>query len=345
MREIEENPAGAGLAEEGADCMSNESDSKDNQTNAVYDVIIIGGGPAGMSAAIYTSRSMLRVLVIDKNPSAGALASAHKIENYPGIPSAIPGSELLSIMRGQAESFGAKIVKGLVSGVNFESEPKEIYTNEDTFLAKSVIIATGSMGRKPSIPGEEEFRGRGVGYCATCDAAFYKNLDVAAAGELSEIVEEIDLIAKFSKRVIVVTRNKSISPEQAEILNRHTNVELRLGFNVREISGAESVVGIKIADSSGKVEEIPVRGVFIYLRGNQPIVDFLYGAVEMTDGCIVLNSVDMSTSIKGVFAIGDVTCRKIRQAVISASEGCIAGLSAEQYLNKRERARSQWSAI
>jgi thioredoxin reductase (NADPH) len=317
---------------------------KNDQPTTVYDVIIIGGGPAGMSAAIYTSRSMLSTLVIDKNPNAGALATAHKIENYPGIPSGIPGSELLSIIRGQAESFGTKIVKGLVSGVNFESEPKEIYTNEDTFLAKSVIIATGSMGRKPTIAGEEKFRGRGVGYCATCDAAFYKDLDVAAAGELAEIVEEIDLIAKFARRVIVVARTKSIKPEEADILSRHPNIELRLGFNVKEIKGTENVTGLVIADPSGKDEEdIPAHGVFIYLRGNQPIVDFLYGAIEMKDGCIVLNNTDMSTSVKGVFAIGDVTCRKIRQAVISASEGCIAGLSAEQYLNRRERVRSQWS--
>jgi len=325
--------------------MSSESAQNDYKPNKIYDVVIIGGGPAGLSAAIYASRSMLNTLVIDKNPNAGALALAHKIENYPGIPSAIPGIELLSILRKQAESFGTRIIKGMASGVNFEIEPKEIYTNEDTYSAKTVIIATGSMGRKPSIPGEEQFRGLGVSYCATCDAAFYKNQDVASAGELPDIIEEIDLIAKFARKVYIITRNKSLKQEEAEIFKRHPHIEVKLGCSVKEIRGSENVSSLVVADASGKEETLPARGVFIYLRGSQPVVDFLYGALKMEDGCILLNSKDMSTSVKGVFAIGDVTCRKIRQVVVSASEGCIAALSAEQFINRRERARSQWSAV
>ncbi|OHD71437.1 MAG: hypothetical protein A2W19_10400 [Spirochaetes bacterium RBG_16_49_21] len=309
----------------------------------MYDVIIIGGGPAGLSAAIYSSRAGLSTLVIDKSPNAGALGSAHKIENYPGMATPVSGSELLSLFRKQAESFGTSIIKEQVIGVNFESDPKEIFTNQDTFRAKAVIIATGSMGRNPSLPGEEKFRGRGVSYCATCDAPFYKHREVAAAGELPEIIEEINQIAKFAKRVFIISRSKNLTREQEEIVTRHPHVELKLGCSVKEIRGSENVTALLTADPSGAPEEIPVDGIFIYLRGNQPVVDFLYGAVDMTDGCIMLNDHGMSTSVKGVFAVGDVTCKKIRQVVVAASEGCIAALSAEQYINQRERVRSQWS--
>jgi thioredoxin reductase (NADPH) len=323
--------------------MSEESILTNEETAGIYDVIVIGGGPAGLSAAIYTSRSGLRTIVIDKNPSAGALGSAHKIENYPGMASPLSGGDLLAVFREQAESFGAEIIKDQVMGVDFESDPKEVFTNSGSFHAKTVIIATGSMGRKPSLEGEERLRGRGVSYCATCDAPFYKNREVAVAGELAQIVEEIDHISKFAKRVHIITPSRSATSEEDEILGRHPNIELRLGCNMKEIRGSEKVESILISCAHGAEEEIPIEGIFIYLRGNQPVVDYLYGAVEMTDGCIISNSRDMSTSVKGVYAVGDVTCKKIRQVVVSASEGCIAALSAEQYIYQRDRVRTQWS--
>jgi thioredoxin reductase (NADPH) len=323
--------------------MSGNVSTQNEKPENTYDVIIIGGGPAGLSAAIYAARSRLDTLVIDKNPSAGALGSAHKIANYPGIPTAIPGIELLSIFRSQAESFGARIIKAQVAGVNFEADQKEIYTNDEVFTGKTVIIASGSIGRTPSLAGEEKFRGRGVSYCATCDAAFYKDHVVVMAGELDEIGEEIDAIARFVKKIYIITRNKNLTKAEADVFERHPGVELKLGHHIKEIQGNDKVSGVVISDSTGNSMTIQATGVFIYLRGNQPVVDYLYGAVQLNDGCILLSDKDMSTSVKGVFAAGDVTCKKIRQVVVASSEGCIAALSAEQYINKRERARSQWS--
>lgn len=309
----------------------------------IYDVVIIGGGPAGLSAAIYTARASLKTLIIDKSPASGALGSAHKIANYPGVPGEIPGTELLALFRGQAESFGASVVRDQAVGVNFSETPREIFTNRGGYYGRTVIIATGSMGRKPGIPGEEEFRGRGVSYCATCDAAFFKGKTVAAAGELPEILEELDAVAQFAGKVHVIIRNEEITEEQAARLKEHAKVALRTGSHIVQIRGSEVVESILLGRSEGDEETLEVSGLFLYLKGNQPVTDFLYDSLEAENGCLRLNHEDMSTSAEGVFAVGDVTCRKIRQVVLSCAEGCVAALSAERYLRGQDRARSQWS--
>ncbi len=308
----------------------------------IFDVVIIGGGPAGLSAAIYSARANLYTIVLDKNPTSGALGLASKIDNFPGVPRAIEGLKLLSILRGQAEKNGAKILQKQVIGVDFSKVPKEVMTADEVYQCKTAIIATGSMGRKPTINGEDKLVGRGVSYCAACDAPFYREKGVAVIGGNEEALEELDSIAKFAGKIYFITHSGKLTTKQAEILHMNPKVEVIQGRHVVQVLGKTKVDGLLLADSSGNKARINVSGVFIYLFGNQPIVDFLYGQLDVSEeGCIMVNK-DMATSKEGVFAAGDVTCKKIRQAIVSAAEGCTAALSAEKYINKRQRARLLW---
>ncbi len=305
-----------------------------NLPQELYDVIIIGGGPAGLSAAMYAARAKLSTIVLDKSPIAGALAAAGAIENYPGVEK-MTGAELLSLFRKQTEKFGSKIVKAKAIGVNFSDKVKEVITAEKTYYGKTIIIATGSMGRTPSIKGEKEFLGRGVSYCAVCDAPFFTGKDVAVIGEIEEILEEIVPIAKFSRHIYVFPRRK-VTPEHVETLT-HPKIEVLSDYKIVQILGDGTVKSVVAADSHNRERTFDVSGVFIYLRGSKPIVDFLYGAVEVTgEGCIKTNPEDKSTSLEGVFAAGDVTCKKFRQVIIAAAEGCTAALAADKYVNKKE---------
>ena len=308
----------------------------------LHDVIIIGGGPAGLSAAMYAARAQLKTVVLDKNPASGALGTADKIENYPGVPQKMKGSELLSLFREQAQKFGAEIVSAQVMGVNFEKDTKEVTTSDKIYYGKTVIIATGAMGRTPTIKGELEFTGRGVSYCAVCDAPFFKGKDVAVVGDIDAITEEIDEIIKFSRKVYVLSRKGDSKHTESFHTNPHITVMPHT--RVVEILGSHTVTGVKIADFQGNEKTLDVSGVFIYLHGNKPITDFLYSTVDTTDdGCIRVSKEDMSTSLEGVYAAGDVTCKKFRQVIIAAAEGCSAALSADRYINKRQKVRPQWS--
>jgi thioredoxin reductase (NADPH) len=320
--------------------MSDEKPSEEE----VYDVVIIGGGPGGLSAAMYSARANLKTVVLDKSPLAGALGSTDKIENYPGQAGPMSGEELLSLFRRQAEGFGARIVQSQVVLVDFDKEPKEVLASDGKYLGKSVIVATGSMGRKPSIKGEADRIGRGVSYCVTCDAAFYKDRVAAMVGEVDVVLEELDVLARFAKKVLVVTPTKELNDEQKAILDEKANVEVLLGYKVLEITGEPLVKSLKAADPDGNESTIEVSGAFVLLHGAQPITDFLHEVLETeADGVIKVDKDDMSTSVEGVFAIGDVASRKYRQVVIAAADGCVAALSADKYINKRARARYQWA--
>ena len=313
-----------------------------SQSAEEYDVVIIGGGPAGLSAALYAARAQLTTVVLDKNPTAGALSTADKIENYPGVPQKMTGLELLSLFQSQAQAFGAKIVQTPVVGVQFDEDLKQVMTPLDVYHSKTVVIATGSMGRKPTIKGEKEFLGRGVSYCAVCDAPFFRDKSVAVVGDFKEILDEVDPIAKVVRKVYLILRGK-LTSEQIQIFRDISKADLLLDNRIVQILGDKTVTGVLVTDPEGNERTLDVSGVFIYLHGNQPITDFLYNAVELTaDGCIKTNQEDMSTSAEGVFAAGDVTCKKFRQVTIAAAEGCIAALSADKYINRRKRLKPQW---
>ncbi len=311
------------------------------ELSELYDVVIIGGGPAGLSAAQYSARARLKTLVLDKSRTAGALAFAHKIENYPGLAVPLSGKELLDIFRNQAIGFGAEYVEAQVIGANLTENIKEVFTLKKNYSGKTVILATGSMGRKPAIKGEAEFLGRGVSYCAICDAAFYKGKTVCVVGDSEEAVKEAGILTKFAETVFLISPSSKLKVDDHPALHSQ-NLKLILGRSVTAIEGNEVVEGIKTIDSEKKEEILGLSGVFVYLHGNKPIIDFLGGTVDLSEeGCISINKM-METSIPGVFAGGDVTCTEVRQVVVAASNGCIAALSAERYITRRKRRKYDW---
>jgi thioredoxin reductase (NADPH) len=308
----------------------------------IYDIVIIGGGPAGLAAAQYAARGKLKVVIIDKSRTAGALAYSSRIENYPGLTHPLPGKELLDIMRNQAIDFGAEYVETQVVGVNLADETKDAMTLDRLYSGKTMIIATGSMGRKPGIKGEAEFLGRGVSYCAVCDAAFYRGLKVCVIGNSEEAIKEAGVLTRFAETVYLISPTAKLHVEDHPILNE-PNIKVLSGYTVASIDGREIVEKIRMRNPEGKEEDLEVAGVFVYLHGNKPVIDFLFGAVETKeDGCIPVNSM-METSVPGVFAAGDVTCTEVRQVVVASSQGCIAALAAEKYLFKRKKFRMDWA--
>ncbi len=311
-------------------------------TEELYDVVIIGGGPAGLTAGQYAARAGLRTVILDKSAVAGALAFASVIENYPGV-GPISGKELLGIFREQAIGFGAEYVETQVIGVNLTGEIKEIYTMDSTYKSKAVIIATGAMGRKPTIKGEAEFLGRGVSYCAVCDAAFFKGKTVAVLGDSEEALKEAGYLSRFAATVYLISPSSKLKVEEDNPNLRLPNLKIMQGYATSQIEGQEIVERLRLRDTDGKEEILEVSGVFVYLHGSRPIVDFLQGTLELSDDeCIVTNKM-METSIPGVFAAGDVTCTEVRQVVIAAAHGCIAALSAEKYITQRKRRRYDWA--
>ena len=304
-----------------------------------YDVVIIGGGPGGASAAIYTARADLSTLVIDKNIMSGALAVATKIVNYPGVHEEISGLELLRRMRVQAEGFGARFVQEQVIGVDFNSDPKSIYTN-NVYQAKAVILATGAHDRKNKVPGEGELLGRGVSYCATCDAAFFKNEDVAVIGFNDHALEEALFLTRYAKSVKVITPTSEFkaAEELLEKVRSNEKIEMMTRLKLVAVDGKESLTEIRVQPREGTERSIPVTGAFVYLEGNQPSTQFLNSVIPIGTGGCLFNDRDQSTPIPGVFAVGDVTCTQLKQAVVSAAEGVIAAISADRFINKLDKA-------
>jgi thioredoxin reductase (NADPH) len=265
------------------------------------------------------------------------------IENYPGLPEPVSGKELLDIFRKQAVTFGAEYVEKQVVGVKLEDEIKEVFTMDESYRGRSVIVATGSMGRKPTIKGEGEFLGRGVSYCAICDAAFYRGRTVCVVGDSEEAVKEAILLTRFADVVYLISPSKKLKVGDDYPGLEARNLRVLTGHSVTSIEGNEVVERIRMVDSEQRESELELSGVFVYLHGSKAIVDFLSGAVEQSEEeCLITNKM-METSIPGVFAAGDVTCAEVRQVVIAASNGCIAALSAEKYVHHRKRRKYDWA--
>ncbi len=311
-------------------------------TEPLYDVIIIGGGPAGQSAALYASRAKMKTIILDKSKTAGALAYASLIENYPGLDKPLTGKELLEVMHRQALSFGAEYREDAqIVGVMLNEEVKQVFTMDATYQGKTVIIATGSMGRKASIKGEEEFLGRGVSYCAICDAAFFKGKTVCVLGNSEEAVKEAGVLARFAQMVYLISPAPKLKIDDDHPALALPNVKVLLGKTVAEITGGDLVEKITMKSAAGE-SELAMDGVFVYLSGSKPIIDFLQGAVELSEeGCIITNSA-METNVPGVLAAGDVTCAEARQVIVASAQGALAALSAEKHVFGRKKAKVDW---
>jgi thioredoxin reductase (NADPH) len=317
----------------------------DTGISTIYDVIIIGGGPAGATAAIYTSRAGLSTVVIDKGLTAGALGITAKIANYPGILDEVGGAELLERMRNQARSFGAGFISDKVIGADLLPEVKSVYGNAGIYMSHAVIIATGSMGRGTRVKGEDELLGHGVSYCATCDAAFFRDQEVAVAGSSDEAIEEALFLTKFASRVHFFCPTPGLKAPLPLIdeLNGNPKVTLYPGAILREIKGTNRVDAVRFMQRGQSEQTLPVTGAFIYLQGGKPITDFLQGQLETSAaGCLAVDS-EYRTTIPRVFAVGDVLCNHIKQAVVAAGEGAVAGIAVEKALRGRQQMLADWS--
>ncbi|MFE4202609.1 FAD-dependent oxidoreductase [Aneurinibacillus aneurinilyticus] len=317
----------------------------ENILSEVYDLVTIGGGPAGASAAVYAARGRLKTLVIDKAPAAGTLAITHKIANYPGVREELTGLELLQRMQEQAHDFGATFVRTPVLSVDF-SDPdiKKLEVAEGTIKAKSVFIAVGAKAPSSKIKGEEEFTGRGVSYCSTCDAAFFQDRTVIVTGDNEEAVHEAEALSKFCKEVRFLIPTGTIKGEaDLSTLEVKDNVKIYKKYRVKEIIGENSVEKAVVQNAQKELETWEIDGVFLYLAGMKPGTDFLKDAVARdAEGYINVDD-RLQTSVAGVFAGGDARRTPIKQAVLSAADGAIAALGADAHVNKRAQLRPQYS--
>eukprot|EP00588_Corethron_pennatum_P011285 CAMPEP_0194282384 /NCGR_PEP_ID=MMETSP0169-20130528/22987_1 /TAXON_ID=218684 /ORGANISM="Corethron pennatum, Strain L29A3" /LENGTH=412 /DNA_ID=CAMNT_0039027677 /DNA_START=166 /DNA_END=1405 /DNA_ORIENTATION=- len=321
-------------------------------TSAVFmeeiecDVAVIGGGPAGCTCALYTSRSKLKTVVLDKNPAVGALAITSTIANYPGVDRTMSGMALLDQMREQAIQYGTDYRRAQVFMVDLDGEDgmKTVYTPDVTVKARSLVLATGALGRSgPSYDGEDKYLGQGVSYCATCDGAFYQNSEVCVVGVNQEAVEEAQFLTKFASTVHWITSvDVKDDDTAAQYLLSCPNVKQWKKTKLVSVEGdVGGVTGVMIKETKEKEAVLlPVEGAFIYMGGSKPITDFLGGKVKLQDDGGVHVDEEMSTSVPGVYGIGDIRNTPFKQVVVAASDGCVAAMSIDRYLKEEKLFKS-----
>ena len=305
----------------------------------IREVIIIGSGPAGLTAAIYNARAELKPLVIAGFEYGGQLMNTTLVENYPGFVDGIDGPVLMQNMMKQAEKYGAEFVYENAVEVDFSGEVKTVKTDSGKeFKARSVIIATGSSPRRLHVPGEDEFYGRGVSVCATCDAAFYRDKIVAVVGGGDSAMEESTYLTKFAKKVYVIHRRSEFRASkvmQNKVFN-NDKIEIIWNSQVVEIKGSQFVETLVLENTqTGEKSEIKVDGLFLAI-GHVPNTKFLEGKVELDEHGYVVVTDNTKTSVDGVFVAGDVRDYKYQQAITAAGMGCMAALDAEKWLEENE---------
>jgi len=308
--------------------------------NEVRNVIVIGSGPAGYTAALYAARAELRPLVFEGSVTAGgALMQTTEVENFPGFADAIMGPELMDSMRKQAERFGAELVPDDVIEVDLASTPKVVRTDSETYLAKAVIIATGSRYKELGVPGEKKLGGHGVSWCATCDGFFFRGHDIAVIGGGDSAMEEATFLTRFGKSVTIIHRRDTLRASKIMQDRALANPKIKFQWNseVAEILGEEKVTGVRVRSTKDGTEDVlPVTGVFVAI-GHDPRSDLFTGQLATdAEGYLVVDQPSTRTAIEGVFACGDVVDHTYRQAVTAAGTGCAAALDAERWLASRE---------
>lgn len=304
----------------------------------MYDVIIIGAGPAGLTAGMYAARGGLSTVILELAMPGGQAASTEKIENYPGFPEGINGFDLMNSFHKQAQTFGVEFIFEEVLKLDLKGKVKKIQTHSQVLEARSIIIAAGSKPRLLGVPGEEHFRGRGVSYCATCDGAFFRGKTVVVVGGGDAALEEGMYLTKFAEQVIIVHRREGFRASQIAVKRAKANPKIKFELNavVEEIMGSENVQGVRIKDvRSGEIREIPADGVFIYV-GTDPNAQFIKGEIETNaQGYIITNSL-LQTNIEGVYAAGDIRNTPLRQVATAVGDGALAAVEVEKYLSESE---------
>lgn len=306
----------------------------------VRDVIIVGSGPAGYTAATYTARASLAPLVLEGSQFGGALMTTTEVENFPGFPKGILGPELMDQMRTQAERFGAELVPADVDRLELAGPVKTVHVGGTAHRARTVILATGSAHRHLGVPGEDELSGRGVSYCATCDGFFFRDQDIAVVGGGDSALEEAMFLTRFARSVTVVHRRDSLRASKVMQDRALANPKISWAWNsaVTEVLGDGAVAGLGLLDTlTGDGFSLPVTGVFVAI-GHDPRSELLAGqGVEVdADGYVRVAHPTTATSVPGVFAAGDLVDRTYRQAITAAGTGAAAALDAERYLATRD---------
>jgi len=316
---------------------------KEADTKKLWDVTIIGAGPAGASAALYAARAGHSVLVLDRAPGTGALAIAREVENYPGIPGA-SGTDLLTMMQRHAASQGATFLQATVLKARLTGTEKEIETGLGTFRSRSVIVATGARARKGKIPGELELEGRGVSYCAICDGAFTRGKEVVVYGDNAEAVEEVSLLSGFAAKIrLLFPSDKLIGVTPEELKSLPESVQVYPRHKLLEVIPSENggLQAIRVATPSGE-ERWEVGALFLYVGGGAPGTTFLGDEIPVDEAGFMVVDETMATPVEGVFAAGDVRKTVVKQAVISAADGALAAINADRYLRGRKKLAPQY---
>ncbi|MGC7872246.1 thioredoxin-disulfide reductase [Desulfosporosinus sp. SYSU MS00001] len=304
----------------------------------MYDVIIVGAGPAGLTAGIYASRGGLKAAIVELAMPGGQAASTEKIENYPGFPEGVNGYELMNSFHQQALSFGVEFIYEEVKTLDLKETVKKIHTDSSVLETKSVIIAAGSKPRLLNVPGEDQFRGRGVSYCATCDGAFFRGKKVIVVGGGDAALEEGAYLTKFAEEVILIHRREGFRASQILIDRARGNSKMRFELNyvVEEILGSDHVEGVRlrnVLDSTTK--EIQADGVFIYV-GTDPNDQFLNGEIKTNERGYIYTNQYLQTNIEGVYAVGDIRDTPLRQVATAVGDGALAAVEVEKYLTEHQ---------
>jgi len=303
----------------------------------IYDMIIIGGGPAGLTAAIYAGRAQLNVLVIEKR-ELGSLISAHKIDNYPGFPDGITGRELYQLKKEHALKYNVNIVEGTFLELDIFSEPKIVKTDVENYHGKSVIIASGwPKNSVKKIKGEQEFIGKGVSYCATCDGAFTRNLKVGLFGQGDEVAEEALFLTRYSKEIFIFSKENSLkcNEELKNALLSHENVKIIPNSSIVEIKGNDYVEEV-VVSRDGLEENYSLDYTFLYL-GTRSTEELFSGFAKLDPNGYIITGEDMKTEVDGVYAAGDIRSKAIRQVTTAVADGTIASLEAAKYILKQKK--------
>jgi len=308
-------------------------------TNDVREIIVIGGGPAAYTAALYSARANLNPLVIEGFAWGGQLMITSDVENYPGYPEGVLGPEMMQDLRRQAERFGTEFLTDDVTKVDFSERPFRVWVGDDEYRAEAVVVSTGANARQLGLESEKRLQGRGVSYCAVCDAAFFKEKEIVVVGGGDSAMEEATFLAKFASKVTVIHRRESFraSPIMVDRARANDKIEFLLDSVVEEVLGEETVTGVVVRNlKTNERTELPADGFFVAI-GHDPSTALFRGQLDMDEGgYIETKGKTTETNVEGVFAAGDVQDHVYRQAVTAAGSGCMAALDAERFLAARE---------
>ena len=304
----------------------------------VENVIIIGSGPAGITAAIYAARANLSPLMIEGEEVGGQLVTTTDVENFPGFPKGVMGPELMDIMKQQAARFETRFISKNVTKVDTKSRPFKVWIGEQEYQAKALIISTGASAKYLGLENEKRLLGRGVSACATCDGAFFRDQDVAVIGGGDTAMEEAQFLTRFAKKVYVIHRRDTFraSTIMADRVLANEKIEVLWNSQLHDVKGDKEVTAIDVKNTeTGEVKELPMQGVFIAI-GHKPNTDIFKGQLEMDENGYLITKADNTyTSVDGIFASGDVQDHVYRQAITAAGTGCMAAIDAERWLENQ----------